>query len=57
MGSVIDDRNFRGPSASVIKAVHAAIEFDHMAGLTNNLKKFVALSTTVEGISSANDKI
>jgi hypothetical protein len=49
MGSVIDDRNFRGPSASVICAVHAAIEFDHMAGLTNNLKKFVALSTTVEG--------
>jgi len=48
-GSVIDDRNFRGPSASVIGAVYAAIEFDHMAGLTNNLKKFVALSTTVEG--------
>ena len=49
MGSVIDDRNFRGPSASVICAVHAAIEFDHMAGLTNNLKKIVALSTTAEG--------
>ena len=41
MGSVIDDRNFRGPCASVVDAAHAAIEFDKMAGLTNNLKKFV----------------
>jgi len=49
MGSVIDDRNFRGPCASVISAVHAAIDFEHMAGLTNNLKRFVALSTTMEG--------
>jgi hypothetical protein len=49
MGSVIDDRNFRGPCASVVDAVQAAMEFDKMAGLTNNLKKFVALSITEAG--------
>ena len=45
LGSVIDDRNFRGQCSEVIRAVHFAIQFDKDAGLTNNLSKFVALST------------
>ena len=43
--SAVDDRTFRGPNADVINAVHTALAFDKCAGLKNNLKKFVALST------------
>ena len=49
MSSVIDDRNFRGPTECVIAATSDAIEFDGIAGLDNSLKKFAALSTTKEG--------
>ena len=49
LGSVVDDRNFRGPTDDVIKAVQSALRFDKMAGLDNNIKKFTALSATTEG--------
>ena len=45
LGSVIDDRNFRGPCCDVIKAVQLALKFDDDAGLKNNHAKFAALST------------
>ena len=49
MGSIIDDRNFRGPCQTVIDAVKYALKFDKLAGLHNNLPKFVAMSSKVEG--------
>ena len=45
LGSVIDDKNFRVQCGEVILAVRYAIQFDKDAGLTDNLSKFVALST------------
>ena len=48
MGSIIDDRNFRGPRAEVAAAVRTALRFDKIAGLINNLPKFVALSNCKE---------
>ena len=43
--AVVDDRSFRGKCADAIKAVHLALKYDKLAGLVNNLSKFVAIST------------
>ena len=43
--SAVDDRASRGPNLEFISAVHTAVSFDKCAGLKNNLKKSVALST------------
>jgi ribonuclease HI len=51
-GSIIDDRNFRGPRAEVVAAVRTALKFDRIAGLINNLPKFVALSNCKEARKS-----
>ena len=47
-GSIIDDRNFRGPRSEVVAAVNTALQYDKAAGLINNLPKFVALSNCKE---------
>ena len=49
LGSVVDDRNFRGPTDKVILAVQEALKYDKMAGLDNNIKKFTALAASPEG--------
>ena len=51
IGSVIDDRNFRGPTEVVLNAAKDAVQFDLLAGLRNNFDKYVAI-----GNSSASRK-
>ena len=57
MSSVIDDRNFRGPTEDVINATLSAIEFDHIAGMDNNMSKFAGLSTTADGRNKLRDTL
>ena len=46
LASVVDDRNFRGPTDTVVKAALDAVEFDRLAGLKNNIDKYVAVGNT-----------
>ena len=45
LGSVVDDRNFRGPTEPVIQAVQEAFRFDKMEGL-DNIEKLTAPGST-----------
>ena len=57
LASVIDDRSLRGPTQTVIDATRTAMVFDRLAGLKNNVSKFVGLSTTDTGRESLSNAL